>query len=191
MLDGRPEEAGSISRVPAAEVERLVADAVRRELAIEQEVTERELVEGYVARIEVQEAKILIELSEAGTDARTLRIPWQKPPFKRRRELLAPASANPQDPRPIRADARARVVAALSRGRRWLDEIVSGSAKSIEEIANALGEGREYHSARRARKSCLPWRVCGRRIGQGGRDCQQRRGRVVRIVLLSCSRLSG
>ena len=130
MVDPRKPDRSAES---AAEVERLVADAVRRELAIEQEVTERELVEGYVARIEVQEAKILIELSEAGIDARTLRIPWQKRPFKRHRELLAPASANPQDPRPIRADARARVVAALSRGRRWLDEIVSGSAKSIEE----------------------------------------------------------
>jgi site-specific DNA recombinase len=135
LLDGRPEEAGSISRVPAVEIEHLVADAVRRELAIERETTERELIEGYVARIEVQAATVLIELREVGTDAKTLRIPWQKPPFKRRRELLPPASGNRQDPRPIRADARARVVAALCRGRRWLDEMVSGSVKSIEEIA--------------------------------------------------------
>jgi DNA invertase Pin-like site-specific DNA recombinase len=135
LLDGRPEEVGSISRVPATEIEHLVADAVRRELAIERETTERELIEGYVARIEVQAATVLIQLSEVGTDAKTLRIPWQKPPFKRRRELLPPASGNCQDPRPIRADARVRVVAALSRGRRWLDEMVSGSVKSVEEIA--------------------------------------------------------
>jgi DNA invertase Pin-like site-specific DNA recombinase len=139
LLDGRPEEVGSISRVPAAEIEHLVADAVRREFAIEPEVTERELVEGYVARIEVQQAKVLIELREAGTDARTLQISWQKPPFKRRRELLVPASGNCQDLRPIRADARARVIAALSHGRRWLDEMVSGSVKSIEEIAKREG----------------------------------------------------
>jgi site-specific DNA recombinase len=139
LLDGRPEEAGSISRVPAAEIEHLVADAVRRELVIEREVTERELVEGHVARIEVREATVLIELREAGPDARTLRIPWQKPPFKRRRELLAPASGNRQDPRPTRADARARVIAALSRARRWRDEMVCGSVKSIEEIAKREG----------------------------------------------------
>jgi hypothetical protein len=30
---------------------------------------------------------------------------------------------------------RARLVGAISRGRRWLDEIVSGSATNIEQIA--------------------------------------------------------
>jgi site-specific DNA recombinase len=58
------------------------------------------------------------------------------PPNKQRRELLAPASGNRQDPRPIRADARARLIAALSRSRRWLDEMLNGSVKSTEEIAN-------------------------------------------------------
>jgi site-specific DNA recombinase len=139
LLDGRPEEAGSISRVPAAEIEYLVAHAVRCELAIERKVTERELIDGYVARIEVQETEVLIDLREAGPDAKTLRIPWQKRPFKRRRELLAPASGNRQDLRPIRADARARVVAALARARQWLDEILSGTANSIEEIAKREG----------------------------------------------------
>jgi site-specific DNA recombinase len=139
LLDGRPHEAGSISRVPAAEIEHLVADAVRRELASEREVTERELLDGYVARIEVQETTVLIELRKAGPNTRTLRIPWQRPPFKQRRELLAPASGNRQDLRPIRADARARVVATLSRGRRWLDEILSGTVESIEEIAKREG----------------------------------------------------
>ena len=70
---------------------------------------------------------------------KTIQIPWRKPPFKRRRELLAPASGNRQDPRPIRADARARLIAALSRGWRWLDEMLSSSVKSIEEIANREG----------------------------------------------------
>jgi site-specific DNA recombinase len=49
---------------------------------------------------------------------------------------FAPALGNRQDPRPIRADARARLIAALSCGRRWLDEMLNGSVKSIEEIAN-------------------------------------------------------
>jgi site-specific DNA recombinase len=136
LLDGRPEEAGSISRVPAGEIEHRVVDAVRRELAIERETTERELIEGYVARVEVHTAKISVELREVGAETKTIQIPWRKPPFKRRRQLLAPASGNRQDPRPIRADARARLITALSRSRRWLDEMLKGSVKSIEEIAN-------------------------------------------------------
>jgi site-specific DNA recombinase len=92
-----------------------------------------------VTRVEVHTAKISVELREAGAEPKTIQIPWRKPPFKRRRELLAPESGNRQDPRPIRADARARLIAALSRGRRWLDEMLRGSAKCIEEIADREG----------------------------------------------------
>jgi site-specific DNA recombinase len=139
LLDGRPEEAGSISRVPAAEIEHVVADAVRQELGIDPELATRDLIEGHITRVEVHTAKISVELREVGTEPKTIQIPWRKPPFKRRRELLAPASGNRHDPRPIRADARARLIAALSRGRRWLDEMLNGSVKSIEEIANREG----------------------------------------------------
>jgi site-specific DNA recombinase len=139
LLDGRPEEAGSISRVPAAEIEHAVADAVRQELGIDPELATRDLIEGHVTRVEVHTAQISVELREAGAEPKTIQIPWQKPPFKRRRELLAPASGNRQAPRPIRADARARLIAGLSRGRRWLDDMLSGSVKSIEEIANREG----------------------------------------------------
>jgi site-specific DNA recombinase len=144
LLDGRPEEAGSISRVPAAEIEHVVANAIRQELGIDPELATRDLIEGHVTRVEVHTAQISVELREAGAEPKTIQIPWRKPPFKRRRELLAPASGNRQDPRPIRADARARLIAALSRGRRWLDDMLSGSVKS-EEIAN--------------RESCSPRKV--------------------------------
>jgi site-specific DNA recombinase len=48
LLDGRPEEAGSISRVSAAEIENVVADAVRQELGIDPEPANRDLIEGHV-----------------------------------------------------------------------------------------------------------------------------------------------
>ena len=136
LLDGRPEEAGSICRIPAAEIEHVVADAVRQELGINPELAARDLIEGHVTRVEMHTAKISVEVREAGAEPKIIQIPWRKPPFKRRRQLLAPASGNRQDPRPIRADARARLITALSRSRRWLDEMLKGSVKSIEEIAN-------------------------------------------------------
>jgi site-specific DNA recombinase len=139
LLDGRPEEVGSICRVPAAEIEHVVAEAVRQELGVDPELATRDLIQGHVTRVEVHTAKISVELREAGAEPKTIQIPWQKPPFKRGRELLAPASGNRQDPRPIRADARARLIAALSRGRWWLDEMLGGSVKSVEEIADREG----------------------------------------------------
>jgi hypothetical protein len=38
--------------------------------------------------------------------------------------------------RPIRAETRAKLVAAIARGRRWLDEIVTGVVTSVEQIAH-------------------------------------------------------
>jgi site-specific DNA recombinase len=62
-----------------------------------------------------------------------LHIPWQKTPSKRRREIIVPKSAAPQDSRAIRAETRAKLVASIARGRRWLDEIAAGTG--VEQIA--------------------------------------------------------
>jgi site-specific DNA recombinase len=37
--------------------------------------------------------------------------------------------------RPTRIERRARLVSAIARGRRWLDEIVSGSVNDAQQIA--------------------------------------------------------
>jgi hypothetical protein len=70
LLDGRPEEAGSISRVPAAEIEQVVADAVRQELGTDSELPTRDLIKGHVTRVEVYTAKISVELREVGAETK-------------------------------------------------------------------------------------------------------------------------
>jgi hypothetical protein len=62
-------------------------------------------------------------------------IPWQKRPSKRRREIIVPQSTAPGDTRPIRAETRAKLVASIARGRRWLDEILAGAVTGVEQIA--------------------------------------------------------
>jgi undecaprenyl diphosphate synthase len=44
-----------------------------------------------------------------------LLVPWQKPPSKRRREIIVPKSASRQGARPIRAETRAKLVASIAR----------------------------------------------------------------------------
>jgi hypothetical protein len=61
---------------------------------------------------------LVIQLAEPPS---TLRVPWQKTPARRRREILLPEGIRPEQARPIRAETRARLVAAIVRGRRWLD----------------------------------------------------------------------
>ncbi|HEX5862818.1 MAG TPA: resolvase [Casimicrobiaceae bacterium] len=67
-------------------------------------------------------------------DRMVLRVPWQKPPSKRLREIIVPQSGMPNDARPIRAETRATLVASIAHGRRWLDEIVAGTV-SVDQIA--------------------------------------------------------
>jgi site-specific DNA recombinase len=69
------------------------------------------------------------------TDRVILRIPWKKTAMKRRREIIAPTSASPHDRRPIRAETRATLVASIARGRKWLDEIVTGTVTNVDQIA--------------------------------------------------------
>ena len=141
-------------RVPAAEVEALVGQAVREHLK-DLASPDGDLIRAHVLRVDVQADHLVIELRAAkqgqspgrenGTppsrdsgqleaDRIVLRVPWKKPPSKRRREIIVPQSAAPQDARPIRAETRATLVASIARGRRWLDEIVAGSV-SVDQIA--------------------------------------------------------
>jgi hypothetical protein len=68
-------------------------------------------------------------------DRVTLQIPWNKMPMKRRRDIIVPRSASPHDRRPIRAETRATLIASIARGRRWLDEVVTGVVTNVEQIA--------------------------------------------------------
>jgi hypothetical protein len=65
----------------------------------------------------------------------TLSVYWQKPPSKRNRKILLPAGANREEIRPERAERRARLVAAIARGRTWLDEITVGAVEDSEHLA--------------------------------------------------------
>jgi site-specific DNA recombinase len=138
LLHGQPGRVGSVRRVPAAEVEARVARAVREHFGDPTEGEDRDLIRNHVIRIELQTDQLAIELKAErapNNDRLVLRIPWKKTPMKRRREIIVPVSMAPHDVRPIRAETRATLVAAIARGRHWLDEIVAGTVTSVEQIA--------------------------------------------------------
>jgi site-specific DNA recombinase len=120
---GQPRRVGSVRRVPAAEVEALVACAAREHLGDPTESEGRDLIRNHVVRVEVQADQLAVELMA------------KKTPMKRRRNIMLPASVSPHDRRPIRAETRATLVASIARGRHWLDEIVAGTVTSVEQIA--------------------------------------------------------
>jgi site-specific DNA recombinase len=151
LTHGQPELAGSISRVPAPEIEAVVGAAVRCHVDDDTLEDPRQLIRAHVARVEVRPAELAITLAALatalpGTDDRAshnhdvgspaiLIVPWTKPPAKRRRELIAPEQGHEAATRPIRADYRARLVAAIARGRLWLSQIETGAVNGVTEIA--------------------------------------------------------
>src|SRR5262245_45524374 len=102
LLQGQSERAGSISRVPAAEIEALVIRSIRERLKLSASADDRGLIDTYVARVEIRPSQVVIKLVQPQRRKRRvprdliLHIPWQKPPSKRRREILVPDAVDPQ-----------------------------------------------------------------------------------------------
>src|SRR3979490_1670379 len=142
LLQGRAKQAGTVSRIPADEIEALVAKSVRGHLNDPTEIADAILVHNHVARVEVQSDRLVIELTNAkGVDRKQKRsrnvieVPWHKTPSTRRREVLLPESASRQESPPIRSENRALLVASIARGRRWLDELITDPTANAESIA--------------------------------------------------------
>ena len=150
LLQGTAARAGSVRRLPASEIEALVIKSVRDQLKPSEPIDDRSLVYTHVARVEVQPDKLIIQLAEAQKtktnpkEPSTLEVPWRKTPARRHREILLPEGIQPKHARPMRSETRARLVAAIARGRRWLDELIADPTTSADSIAK-----RENCSARK------------------------------------------
>ena len=64
LFHGAAECAGSVRRVPAADIEALVIRSVREHLKLSQETDDRGLVHTHVARVEVQPEQLIIQLAQ-------------------------------------------------------------------------------------------------------------------------------
>ncbi|MFL6306597.1 MAG: recombinase family protein [Candidatus Sulfotelmatobacter sp.] len=147
LLQGRSKQAGTVSRIPAHELETVVIKAVRDHLNQSTEIPGALLIRAHLVRIEVQSDQLVIELTNAnGVGSRRKRksrnvieVPWRKTPSTRRREILVPESGLHPNIRPIRSENRALLVASIARGRRWLDELLTDPAANTETIAQRDG----------------------------------------------------
>ena len=141
--------AGSVSRVPAGEVEDVVKAALGGARLNDGEGTpiDRACIRSHVARIEVRTNELAIfckpakvgssdpeqldDQHHAPRSENVLLVPWCKPPFRKAREILLPHSVERKAVRVIKPERRVGLIKAIARGRKWLDDIVSG-ASAIE-----------------------------------------------------------
>jgi site-specific DNA recombinase len=185
LAQGRKDEAGSVSRVAASEIEAIVAGALenrvpsiewvaessRRESGTHQDhhiekaptvaeglngpgltgpMTSRTAIEKHIDRIVLRTQSVEIQWTDEpiggefadGAQPNSIAIAWRPTAFRRKRELMQPA----EGARPIRAEARGKLLGYIARGASWLEEILSDSATRIETIA--AREGLHERSAR-------------------------------------------
>jgi site-specific DNA recombinase len=168
VLQGRKHEAGSVARVPALEIERQVAEAVRAASSVSKRQGWQELHQpkasghgastdapavppsGYdatlraaIERVVMSRTTIEIELAEGmGSDHqnRILIIPWTLPSPHRRPEIIQGEGEQPGAMRPMRTEARALVIDALRDAHHWLDELTTNHNQTIESLAAREGK---------------------------------------------------
>jgi site-specific DNA recombinase len=146
--EAKTAKVGSVTRVPATDIEKVVVKSVNEHLRSQSgtpAIAGHGAIAEVIDRIDVYEDRLAVRLRSRKspgttddiepTDDRLLSIPWQKPPSKRFRQILLPHGSSRKDLRPERPERRLRLVSAIARGRRWLNEIVSGSVTAAEQIA--------------------------------------------------------
>ena len=141
--------AGSVSRVPAADIEDVIIKSLKEHLAANQgksstatlPLGDRGALAQLVAGIVVHKDTLIVRLKSDGADQASdspddpsLTILWHKPPSKRSRQILLPHNASRSDVRPEQFERRARLVSAIARGRRWLDDVVSGRVTTVAQL---------------------------------------------------------
>jgi site-specific DNA recombinase len=140
-LQGDKSKAGSILRVPATDVETLVAEALGK-LSPDRAASQTDIRE-LIDRVVIGRATIRIQLSEVaeGTDnARILTLPWTRPSLYRKREIIQGANDAKTYARPMPANARATLIEALRDAHRWLDVLLSDPRLTLESIASREGK---------------------------------------------------
>jgi site-specific DNA recombinase len=157
VLQDRKEEAGSIARVTAPDIEELVSAALRHQVedidrqvvpgqtSPLRELSDRDLVALHVERIVVRSRHIDITLQspaspdgQAAVDAgslasTTLHLPWTPTSASARKGIAWKPSAQ-SNLDPATSDL---LLTAIARARSWMNDLSEGRVNSFEEIARS------------------------------------------------------
>jgi site-specific DNA recombinase len=167
VAQGRKDEAGSVKRVPAIEVEKLVIGAIRDHACVDRQatkLTDKEVVETRLGRVVIRDHEIEVILAESPEAAvlsgphpfdedstmseeatKSIRIAWAPQPHRRRREIIMPEQVT-GSVQPIRSDERLNLLRAIALGRKWLHDLVEGTCPDM--LALAKREGKTERSIR-------------------------------------------
>ena len=163
IVQKRRAEAGSVTRVPAAEIEQRVLDAVRRHHAsvVETEdpaaIADRDLIERHVECVVIKPQALEVRLvptrqasplteepstkdlaSQLPTPAITLA--WTAPSFAAVKGIVQAPSVKPA----MKSASRDALLTAIVKARGWIDDIRLGRIASFAEIAKREGQSERH-----------------------------------------------
>ena len=140
-LQGDKSKAGSIIRVPAAGVETLVAETLRKQ-SPDRPVSLAD-IRNLIDRVVIGRATIqiqLLQVAEENDSARILTVSWTRSSPYCKREIIQSANDAKTYARPMPANARAILIDALCDAHRWLDELLSDPRLTLESLASREGK---------------------------------------------------
>jgi site-specific DNA recombinase len=164
ILQKRKTDAGSVARVPAAEIETLVLDGIRKHLASTGEtnhsttIADRDLIERHVERVIIKPQALEVRLvptseasaltEEPGTKDLTpgqlptpaITLAWAAPSFAAVKGIVHAPSARPE----LKPESRDALLTAIAKARTWVDDIRLGRIASFAEIAKREGQGERH-----------------------------------------------
>src|ERR671935_35516 len=159
VLQGKPPLPGSVSRIPAAEIEALVVVALRSHLSASSAGeqlpdNDRDLLERHLERVTLTPNHLELRLRElieprqadhpvndgsSGppiANVTTITIPWSSPvPATVKGIVHVPAHNTP-----IKAGRREALLIAIVKARQWIDDLAHGRAASFAVIARREGK---------------------------------------------------
>jgi hypothetical protein len=160
MQKRRP-DAGKVARVPAPEIEAVVAKALREHFGLDdkgelpKDAGDRHLIEHHVQRIIVKPQAIEIHLrgetdhskgaatgdvkatSESDPSPLALSAPWSPAAFSDVKGIIhAPAHR----PATLNSETRDALLSAIAKARSWIEGLIDGRITSFAEIAKKEGK---------------------------------------------------
>ena len=143
LTHGLKSKAGSVQRVPALEIEQTVTAATLTHCGqgLSSKVDPWMFVREIIQRVDVLPTMLKLTIKTAVVEAddqangltETITVPWVKPSNTRKREILGVQEQSAS--RPMRVEARTRMLKGITQGRNWLGMLVTGKANDISSIA--------------------------------------------------------
>jgi site-specific DNA recombinase len=157
LLQNRKQEAGSVARVPAPDIEQLVLDAIRAHLgSTEHSLPGRDLIERHLECVIIKPQAVEVRLTVSGLAgsvelhrnepnasdpiATTLTLPSAAPAFVAVKGIVHEPSAAAR----MAPETRDALLSAIAKARGWIDDLRLGRAATLAEIAEREGLGERH-----------------------------------------------